>query len=38
MGFLVSLVLGERYMIPSESQFGDVSGDSTISDNSDVSF
>ena len=34
----MSLVLGERYAIPSESYLGAVSGDSTVSDNSDASF
>ena len=38
MGFLVSLVLGGRCMVPSESHLGAVLGDSTISDNSDDSF
>ena len=34
----MSLVLGERYVIPSESHLGAASCDSTISDNSDASF
>ena len=34
----MSLVLSERYVIPLESHLGDVSGDSTISDDSDSSF
>ena len=38
MGFLLYLVLGERYVITSESHLGDVTGDLTISDNSDASF
>ena len=34
----MSLVLGERYFIPSETHLGAVSGDLAISDNGDVSF
>ena len=38
LGLLVFLVLGERYVIPSECHLGVVSGDSTYLDNSDASF